>query len=85
MSLDEDKRGRRAAKAADDSDLGELEKRVHLAELHAREAEAEVRYLEATQKRKQLRVSRTGHAGSKKEGRRLRRPDREEGGGDDDE
>jgi hypothetical protein len=79
MSLDEDKRQRRATRQSNDLDVSELEKRVHIAELHAREAEAEVRYLKATSERKQLRVARTGHAGAtKKDGRRARRQ-----GGDD--
>ncbi|HTT99473.1 MAG TPA: hypothetical protein VMF58_15605 [Rhizomicrobium sp.] len=37
-------------------DVKELEQRVHLAELRAREAEAELRYIEATEKRKALKL-----------------------------
>lgn len=37
-------------------DAEALERRVHLAELRAREAEAELRYIEASEKRKSLKL-----------------------------
>lgn len=37
-------------------DVGALEQRVHLAELRAREAEADLRYIVATEKRKSLKL-----------------------------
>lgn len=44
------------ARQARKQDVEELEKRVHLAELRAREAEAEVRYLVASATRRNMKA-----------------------------
>ena len=46
---------RKSERRAKLSDPEELERRVHMAELRAREAEAELRYLEATFKHRALK------------------------------
>jgi hypothetical protein len=56
----------KARRKAEIPEVAELEKRVHLKELQAREAEAEVRYLEAAAKRKSLRSGKKETKANKK-------------------
>jgi hypothetical protein len=50
------KRARRKAQLVNQGvDVAELEKRVHIAELRAREVEAELRYLLASQQRRDMK------------------------------
>jgi hypothetical protein len=58
-------------------DVKELEQRVHLAELRAREAEAELRYIEASEKRKALKLQGRERSKGKRRDKGKRR--REEG------
>jgi hypothetical protein len=51
-------------------DFQELEKRVHLAELRAREAEAELRYLVASAKRREMKSEKRDKGGKRKAGRK---------------
>jgi hypothetical protein len=60
-------------------DVKDLERRVHLAELRAREAEAELRYIEASEKRKTLRLeNRERSKGKRREKGKRRREKTEE-------
>jgi len=67
MSREERKASResKALKKNQIFDVQELEKRVQIAELRAREVEAEIRYLEATGKRRALISGKRDKAKSK--------------------
>jgi hypothetical protein len=52
----DEKSEQRGSRKAKDIDVQDLEKRVHLAELRAREAEAELRYIVAVDKRKSFKL-----------------------------
>ena len=56
----DEKSARKALKKSNQVDIEALEKRVHLAELRAREVEAEVRYFEATAKRRNIKSEKRG-------------------------
>jgi hypothetical protein len=57
-----EKRGIKFERKTQQLDIEAIERRVHIAELHAREAEAEVRYLEAAAKRKDLKAAKMDEA-----------------------
>jgi hypothetical protein len=65
---------------AREADVEELEKRVHLAELRAREVEAELRYIAASEKRKSLKAETRGRNKAKRLGKK-----RKKGGSDSEE
>jgi len=61
------KRARRKAQLVNQGvDVAELEKRVHVAELRAREVEAEVRYLLASQQRRDMKSGKRDKGGKNK-------------------
>jgi hypothetical protein len=53
----EEKFAQKALRKSKQLDLDALERRVHIAELRAREAEAEIRFMEASEKRKHLKTA----------------------------
>ena len=64
----DDGSAKRGVRKSKEIDVQELEKRVHLAELRAREAEAELRYIVALDKRKSLKLeSRERSKGKRRE------------------
>ena len=68
------KSGKEGLRRAKEVDVQELEQRVHLAELRAREAEAELRYVVATDKRKSLKLeNRERSKGTRREKGKRRR------------
>ena|ERR1700761_4362798 len=61
------KRARRKAQVVNQGiNVEELEKRVHIAELRAREVEAELRYLVASQKRRDMKSGKRDKGGKAK-------------------
>ena len=77
------KRARRKAQLVNQGvDVAELEKRVHVAELRAREVEAEVRYLLASQQRRDMKSGKRDKGGKnnpkKKKGGDRKGGDREQ-------
>jgi hypothetical protein len=59
---EDEKRNKKFERKTQQLDIEARERRVHIAELHAREAEAEVRYLQAAAKRKALKAAKMDEA-----------------------
>jgi len=74
----DEKSDRRGVRKTREIDVQDLEKRVHLAELRAREAEAELRYIVASEKRKSLKIENRERSGGRREKGKRRREKAEE-------
>jgi len=69
----DEKSAKRGVRKTKEIDVQALEKRVHLAELRAREAEAELRYIVASEKRKSLKIENRERSGGRREKGKRRR------------